>query len=273
MNAGLRRGRDAEIANLRARAETGMESITSTVVAVRGERLALTRTRFWGHDQRPEDFHTEALCIIEIDTDERIVARVGFDLDDFDAAIAELESRYLAGEAAAHAQTWSVIAGAYAALNRHEFPAATPDWVNIDHRGESMFGPGDLIAYLRAGLDFEPDFNIYIEAVHRLTDIGAVVTYAAHGTSQEGFEGEWRGDSTFSRIEGDMVNRCEVFDEADLDAAIARFEELSRPAPRLENTASAQIRRVWPLLRGPRLGGAGHDDGAEKCSTKIVVRR
>ncbi len=34
-----------------------------------------------------------------------------FDLDDFDAAIAELDARYLAGEAAAHAGTWSVIAG------------------------------------------------------------------------------------------------------------------------------------------------------------------
>ena len=100
-----------------------------------------------------------------------------------------------------------------------------------------MFGPGDLIAYLRARLDFEQDFNIYIEAVHRLTDLGAVVTYAAHATSQEGFEAEWRGVSVFA-VEGDMLNRWEVFDEADLDAAIARFEELSQPAPRLENAAS-----------------------------------
>ena len=41
-----------------------------------------------------------------------------FDLDDIDAAFAELDARYLAGEAAAHAQTWSVIAEVYAALNR-----------------------------------------------------------------------------------------------------------------------------------------------------------
>ena len=57
-----------------------------------------------------------------------------FDLDDIDAAFAELDARYLAGEAAAHAHTWSVIADAYAALNRREVPATTPDWVNIDHR-------------------------------------------------------------------------------------------------------------------------------------------
>ena len=50
-------------------------------------------------------------------------ARVSFDADDFDAAFEELDARYLAGEAAAHAHTWSVIAAAYAAFNRHELPA------------------------------------------------------------------------------------------------------------------------------------------------------
>ena len=90
--------------------------------------------RFSGRDQRPEAFYTEVLGVIEIDADERIVARVVFDPDDIDAAFAELDARYLAGEAAAHAHTWSVIARAYAALNRRELPPTTPDWVNIDHR-------------------------------------------------------------------------------------------------------------------------------------------
>ena len=62
------------------------------------------------------------LNIVEIDTDERIVAHVEFDPNDIDAAFEELDARYLAGEAAAHAHTWSVIAQAYAAFNRHEFP-------------------------------------------------------------------------------------------------------------------------------------------------------
>ena len=82
---------------------------------------------------RPE-ISREVLGIVEINADERIVAGVSFDLDDFDAAIAELDSRYLAGEAAAHAHTWSVITQAYAAFNRHEVPPTTPDCVNIDHR-------------------------------------------------------------------------------------------------------------------------------------------
>ena len=218
--------------------------MTSTVIATRGERLALSRVRLSGRDQRPEAFHTELLGIVEINADNRIAARVAFDLDDIDAAFEELDARYLAGEAAAHAHTWSVIAGAYAALNRHELPATTPDWVNIDHRRATAFAPGDLTAYIRAAWDVAPDVSGYIEAVHRLSDLGAVVTQAVNGTSQEGFDAEWRVIDLLT-VDGDLINRCELFDEADIDAALARFDELSPPARRLENAASQVDERFW----------------------------
>ena len=35
---------------------------------------------------------------------------------------------------------------------------------------------------------------------------------------------------TSSIVEGDLINRYEIFDEVDLDAALARFDELNRPA-------------------------------------------
>ena len=112
MNAGVRHGRDAEIAEHAGNRRLGAKNITSTVIATRGERLVLSRIRFSSRDQQPEAFHTEVLGIVEIDADERIAAHVVFDLDDIDAAFAELDARYLAGEAAAHAHTWSVIAQA-----------------------------------------------------------------------------------------------------------------------------------------------------------------
>ena len=106
-----------QIADMRAIAELWTSrTSTLTVIATRGERLALTRVRFSDRDQRPERFCTEVLSIVEIDADERIVAHVTFDPDDIDAAFEELDARYLAGEAAAHAHTWSVIARAYAAV-------------------------------------------------------------------------------------------------------------------------------------------------------------
>ena len=103
---GMRSSRD-----WRATAEVGVTNIAATVIAIRGERLVLSRYRFSGRDQRPEAFrHGRALTSSRSTTDQRITASVMLDLDDIDAAFAELDARYLAGEAAAHAHTWSLIA-------------------------------------------------------------------------------------------------------------------------------------------------------------------
>ncbi len=243
VGAGPRHGRDAVMAELSAVIEIGVKSAISDTIATRGERLVLSRARTWGHDQRPDAFLTEMLSIIETNGDERIVALVTFDPDDFEGAITELDNRYLAGEAAPSAHTWSVVTGAYAALNRHEFPATTGDWVNVDHRGETAFGAGELSAYFQAGLDLDQDISIYLEAVHQLTDRGAVVTYAARETSKYGFDAEWRGVAMLM-LDGDMVKRCEVFNEAEIATAVAVFGQLSRPTPQLENAASRMADRV-----------------------------
>ncbi|CAM2767742.1 SnoaL-like domain-containing protein [Mycobacterium intermedium] len=242
VNAGIRHGRDAEIANIQAAIDLGATNVTSVLMATRGTRLALTRTRFSGRDRRPEALHTEVLNIVELDADERVAALVSFDLDDVDAAFAELDSRYLAGEAAAHAHTWSVIAAAYAAMNRHELPATTPDWVNIDNRRTTAFAPGDAIASLRAMWGLAPDFAIHIETLHRLNNLGAVFTQAASGTSHQGFEAEWRSVGILT-VGGGLIDHCELFDEADIDAALTRFDQLSPPARRLENTTSQVAQR------------------------------
>jgi hypothetical protein len=184
------------------------------------------------------------LAVVEINSGDQIAAIVVFDADDFDAAIAELDGRYLAGEAATHAHTWSVIAQAYAAANRLDLEGypTTPNWVTVDHRGESAFGVDEIFAYLRAGRAAEQDTTTYVEAVHRLNNNGAVITYAAHETSPEGFEAEWRGITVLT-VEGALINRCEIFDEADLDAALAKFDQFSQPTPRLENKATRAFER------------------------------
>ena len=236
VNAGNLHGRDAEL-TVHAYAAVGSENVTSTVIATRAQRLALSHYRFSGRDQRPDAFRIEMLVVVEIDADDRMAAVVVFDADDIDAAIAELDARYVAGEAAANAHTWSAIVGAYGAINRRELPATTPDFEDEDHRRGAAFATGDMIEYLRAGWDLDQDISFYIEAVHRLSDLGAVVTHKGCGTSREGFDAEWREIMLFT-ADGESFSRCEVFDEADLAAALARFEQLSRPAPRLENTAS-----------------------------------
>ena len=199
------------------------------------------------------------LGIVEINTDNRIAARISFDVDDIDAAFEELDARYLAGEAAEHSHTWSLIARTCAAFNQHVMPPTTPDWVNIDHRKVTAFAPGDMTSYMRVTFDVAPDIKFYIEAVHRLTDLGAVFTQRGRGTSHEGFEGEWR-DIILMSIDGDQFNRCEVFDETDLDAALARFDELSRPTA-AGKRGKPSGRALLNVLRGPRLGRDGEDTG------------
>jgi hypothetical protein len=223
-------GRDAQIVNARVGADIGLTDATPTVIATRGERLVLSRVRYSRRDQGLEAFVVEILAVVEINADDRHAAAVAFDLEDIDAAFEELDARYLAGEAAAHSHTWSVITQAYAAFNRHELPPTTPDWVNVDHRRGIAFAPGDMTAYIRAGMDLAPDTRIYIETVHRLNSLGAVITQVLTGTSHDGFDAEWReiGILTF---EGDLISRSELYDEKDLDAALARFDELDGSAP------------------------------------------
>jgi DNA-binding SARP family transcriptional activator len=237
-SAGIRHGRDAEIANLRAAADVGITYFTAVVLAARGERLVLAHVS--GGEGGSGEFLNEVLGVAEINSHNQIAAIVLFELDDFESALAELDARYLAGEAAAHAHTWSVIAGIYAAFNRRELPAM--DGVTVDHRRGTPFSSSDLITSIRTSLDLTPDLNIHIEAVHRLSNFGAVVTHTAHGTSHDGFDAEWREISLVT-ADGDTVNRCELFDEADLDAALARFDQLSRPVRRLENAASQAAER------------------------------
>src|SRR5581483_2152598 len=178
VNAGARRGRNAEIENMRAAADVGITHMKSAVIATRGERLVLSRVRTTSSDDGPERFEAEVLGLTEIDAQMRIAAYVVFDPNDFDSATAELDARYLAGEAAPYAQTWSVIMRAYAAVNRLEAYPTTPSWVQIDHRVETAFGAAELFTYLRAGRGADLQGHTYNEAVHRLGDLGAVITYA-----------------------------------------------------------------------------------------------
>ncbi|OBF99157.1 hypothetical protein A5772_13185 [Mycolicibacter sinensis] len=253
VNIGIRRGRDAEMKELQATADVGFGMILLGIVATRGERLVLTRVRASGPD--PGGVQNDALNVIEIDSEGRVTAAVVFDVDDFDAAIAELDARYVAGEAAAHARTWLAITGVYASVSRHEFPALTPDCVTIDHRRVTAFAPGELPEYIRAGWDLDQTIGIYVEVVHRLSDLGAVCSYTAQGVSREGFDAEWR-EIAITMVDGDMVSRCEMFDEADLDTALARFEELDSQTRRLENAASRLYDRFkvsfsahdWPAI-------------------------
>ncbi|MEV0668989.1 BTAD domain-containing putative transcriptional regulator [Mycobacterium sp. NPDC050441] len=262
VSSAVRHGRDAALEDARAVIDLNARNIATTVIATRGECLALRRSRYTVGGEPVEAFHVDLLDITVVDTDGRIAALITFDPDDIDAAFEELDTRYLSGEAAAHAHAWSVIANAYAAFNRRETPPTTPDWVNIDHRRANAFAPGDLVAITRAAWDDAPNVRAHLEAVHRLSPLGAVVTQVADGTSQDGFDAEWRQVHLLT-VDCDLLARCEVFDEADVDAALARFDELSArfevrpPRSRLVNAATQTTDRTNTLFADGRFDEIG----------------
>ena len=104
-------------------------------------------------DEEPEEFYVEFLQIVEIDTDERIAVLAAFDLDDMDAAFAELEARNLAGEVVADSHTRTVIARTYAAYNDCELPATTTDSAYIDHPPLVTIEASDLATSIRVVWD------------------------------------------------------------------------------------------------------------------------
>jgi hypothetical protein len=212
-------------------------------IAIRGRRLALSRYLIRDVDDADRPITVEVLLVAEVNDDGLFCHSVTLDPYDIDAAFAELDARYLAGEAAAHSHTWSLVLRTYAAFNRHELSQRTPNWVNIDHRRAMTSAPGDMAAYVREMWSVAPDVTTHIDAVYRLNDVGAVFSHSESGTSQHGFAAEWR-EVALLTFEGDAINRCEIFDEADLETALARFDKLDRPAPRLENDAT----RMWARL-------------------------
>jgi ketosteroid isomerase-like protein len=224
VNSGIGQGRDAVVERMRLAADLGTTNVTSTVIATRGDRLLIAGASYSGDDYGAESFRTELLSVVEADGGGRLTAQVVFDREDIDAAFDELEARYLAGEAAGYFELWSEIAQGYAAMNNHELSATTSDWMTVDHRVHATFEGDDLAAYVRSAWDVTPGVRIRIEAVHRLSHVGAVVTHTAYGTSQDGFEAEWRMIVLLS-THGGSGKRCEIFDEQDLEAALASFDE------------------------------------------------
>ena len=95
----------------------------------------------------------------------------------------------------------------------------------------------------------------------------AVVAHGTHATSQEGVEIE-SGEIIIPMVDGDLLNRCEIFNETDLDAALARFEELSRPTPWLENAATRTVEQFFA-----HFGGHNWDAMAELLADDVSARR
>ena len=95
---------DEVIRQTRRDLEAGIMRASLVVIAVRGERLALARMTLGTADVSPGAPQDEFLYLYGVDEEGRITLQVWFDLDDMDAALAELDATQARFEEEAHRQ-------------------------------------------------------------------------------------------------------------------------------------------------------------------------
>jgi hypothetical protein len=259
----------------------GMTTGFSTeLIATRGERLAMMRIVWQGADWSIGPSELESLAVVEVDGHGDVVAIVEFAPEDLDAAYAELDERYAAGEAAPYARTLGAVerfGRAVAARDWEQLRSAfAPDLVVADHRPPGLLSSlslDDWVASFRALTELRPDATLRTEHVLALDDRRFLAVRRWVGVESEGaFEipiviaGECGGDE---------IRRVHLYDLDRLDAARECYDTLGASAPpdplaalATPNAATAAMDRVqvafeardWAAVRALAAEGARFED-------------
>ncbi len=263
-------GREDFIASMNAWYEVGFNESIAEPLAVRGESLMLSRSGWRAADGREVVF----LTIDEVDHARRLARVTLFDEDDLEAAIDELEARFLAGEAAEHPDAYR--AGRQT-LTLHRTldwdglrDLLAPEFVLVDHRGLGApeSNRDEFIDFLRAGVTMAPEWTTVTRKVHRVGRV-ALATSTTSGTTSEGNAYEWVMHTVLAVDAAGRVTRNEWFDESDFPAALARLDELGAVDPRTpypENESTRRIQEWVNLLR------RGRRDDAQRYVRDDYVR-
>jgi class 3 adenylate cyclase/ketosteroid isomerase-like protein len=258
-------GREVWLEQFRVLFDVPEGRFTSRLLATRGERLSLHLHRFEGRVAEgggplAMDDH---FALHEVDRQGRIVAIVLFDLDDRDAAYAELDARYAVGESAAHPLAAAWLAGYLRAFAARDWDAMAAlfaaDLVAHNHRlvgWGTLNGPAALLSTAKAQVELAPDTRERVDHV-RLGERGVLFEYAWYGTREGGdFENLW-----VVGVELDAAGRArrvDVWEAGQVEHARARFARIAAYAPPAEPFANAATRA---LERGTAALGAGDWEG------------
>jgi len=204
------------------------------IVASRGDRIALERVLTVG---APGGIHyeMETLRLTELGADGRLAASIIFDPDDRPAAFAEATLRFAAGEAAGTALMTVAATGWGRTLAEADWDLVRSQWTDdaviSDHRalrfGAALgaLGRDAYLDSLRALAELAPDARTEAPRYLAWNQWGFVRVLRLFGTQRDGGELE----NVFlgvSLTDGERIERYELFDIDDVDAALARFEEL-----------------------------------------------
>ena len=223
---------------LKGMAGIGVNDIASEVVAVRDERLALTRDVYKGNR-----YETEVLQITEINESGLFTLGAIFDSHDVEGAIALLNERWellldddlraVAGLGARMSET--LYNGDADGLRACFAPSATM----VDHRSAG-YGSLDVDAYVAAAMtvnDVAASAMEYVQIAH-LEPHGMALRFRTIATDRAGNPFEWEMAAMFTVDDG-LITLAEGYEANDYHVAVQRLEEL-RPLP-LENAATRSV--------------------------------
>jgi class 3 adenylate cyclase/ketosteroid isomerase-like protein/tetratricopeptide (TPR) repeat protein len=243
--------RSGQARNLTLMRQQGYEVGTPEVVAVRGERLCLSRrvARTPAGDESP------VLAVNELDEWGRWSSMTFFDADALDAALDELDERFAAGEGAEHEYTIRRTADARRATAAHDWAAVAAlvgdDFTFRDHRPIGL-PAADRAAYV-AAIVASAEQTPGVFMVGRTLEVHGNVTLSRTrrvGATREGLEDDWEQIAVIRWAAG-LLRDVDLYALEDATAARERFEELAARSltPCVDN---AQIRLVvrqqWLVL-------------------------
>ena len=279
--------------------DSGAFETVNTPVAVRGERCALFRRQFVS-----SVYEVELLVLNELDERGLVQATVLFDLDDLDAAFAELDARYIAGEAAPYADVYRTCVRMTDLRNardwdgmRSPFGPTTSSSSTTGREASAVsrtvMSTCDLV---RSFADLAPDTIVQTSRRPSLSmRTGASRSSRHAGTSADGGAVEIVFLGLVIVRDGHIA-RIEQFPAHVLDEALRRFDELGpTPAPTLDNLCLRTVRRTnelseredwdgrWPAATPPTscsmIGGracapvtTGRDDDAREHARRAGDR-
>jgi hypothetical protein len=201
----------------------------SELIATAGDRLAIERgLRSGGPDNGR--FEIEFIRVTEVDADGRLSAWLNFDVDDRAAAFREAQARFVAGEGA-ELGGQAPFAAVNEALAQRDWEALrnllSEDFVYEDRRPPGVLGTLDRdgwIASFQPLSELAPDWGAETLRLFTWNACGRVMLVRFFGTREGGpFENLFLNVALSG---GDRIERMEIFDLADADRALARFEEL-----------------------------------------------
>ncbi|HJR24196.1 MAG TPA: nuclear transport factor 2 family protein [Acidimicrobiales bacterium] len=232
-----------------------------TLVATRGDHLALLRTHTLLRDGETGPAEVETLALNEVAPDGRILRQVLFEPDDLDAAMAELDRRWAELQAEPPApvpnRAWEVERSAMDAFDRRDWDGFVehyePTWEFDERRPGTLGRTTGPDAFAATHMAFDLDATWEARLIASAGDRLALVDATVRGTDGEVAEFEVPTLTVVELGIDDRICRRVTFEVEDLGAAMAELRERQRlledPLAIPRNLAVRSVERPgWALV-------------------------